>query len=383
MTHVYDSIVVGAGIEGSATAYYLARNGQKTLLLEQFPLPHNRGSSHGQSRITRKAYGSQEHYSIMMEECFKMWEQLERETNTKLYRQTGMMTMGGKANNFVETTIKYMKKHNQPMTILTSDEAKIKYPMISYPDDFTFIVDHSGGILRADKALKAFQDQFQKLGGCLRDGEPMISIFPGSTITVKTSKDSYKCHSLVLTVGPWAKKILPTLGIHLPLRPLRIAVCYWKEKTPGEYGADKFPVFSQHHAVDGFAVYGLPSEEYPGHVKICLHFGPDVDPDNRDAVDSKWAIDTLKNYVSKHFPNLIPEPSIIETCIYTWLPDEEFVLDTHPVWKNIVVGAGFSGHGFKLAPVVGKVLGELAMGKNPSYDLTPCKMNRFIKQSKI
>ncbi|XP_063415732.1 peroxisomal sarcosine oxidase-like [Mytilus trossulus] len=380
---IYDTIVVGAGIEGSATAYHLAKQGQKILQLEQFPLPHNRGSSHGQSRITRKAYGPKEHYTVMMKEAFKLWEVLERESKTTVFRQTGMLTMGSTDNIFVNGTIQSLRKHNMAMDILDSTQAKARYPMVSFPDDFRFVLDHSGGILRADKALKAFQDQFQKFGGELQDGEPMVNIIPGDIITVQTTKGSYKCRSLVLTVGPWAQRILPAIGVHAPLKPMRINVCYWKERTKGEYGADKFPVFFQIPAIDGYEVYGLPSEEYPGHVKICLHAGPEIDPDNRDAVDDKWVIDKISEYVARHFPNLVPTPSIVETCIYTMLPDEDLILDTHPSWKNIIIGAGFSGHGFKLAPVVGKVLGELAMGKSPSYDLTPCKINRFFLKSKI
>lgn len=380
---MFDVIVVGAGIEGSATAYHLAKQGHSTLLLEQFHLPHNRGSSHGQSRITRKAYGRQEHYTIMMKEAFKLWEQLERESSTQLFRQTGMLTMNKEGNEFVDGTIKSLKNHNMTMDIMNSTEAKSRFPMISFPDDFTFVLDHSGGILRADKALKAFQDQFKRFGGEIRDGEQMVNILPGEIITVQTSNGSYRCKSVVLTVGPWAKKFLPTLGVHLPLRPMRIKVCYWKEKTKGDYAADKFPVFFQIPAIDCYDVYGLPSDEYPGHVKICLHAGPDIDPDNRDIGDDKWALDTICRYVAQHFPNLVPVPSITETCIYTMLPDEEFVLDTHPSWKNIVIGAGFSGHGFKLAPVVGKVLAEMATGKQLSYDLSPCKLDRFFPKSKM
>lgn len=383
MAAPYDVIVVGAGIEGSATAYHLAKQGQKTLLLEQFPLPHNRGSSHGQSRITRKAYGAMEHYTLMMAEAFKLWAQLERETKMSLYRQTGMMSIGRADNDFIKTTIESMRKHNLSMDILNSKDAKVKYPMISYPEDYTFVLDHSGGILRADKCLKAFQEQFVKFGGELRDGEPMVNIRPGNVVIVTTTKSSYKCRSLVLTVGPWAKKILPPLGLHLPLKPMRITVCYWKEKTPGEYGADRFPVFVEHPGVDNYGVYGLPSEEYPGHVKVCLHYGPDIDPEDRDTADDSWVLEKITKYVADHFPNLLPKPSIVETCIYTWLDDEEFILDKHPAWSNIVIGAGFSGHGFKLAPVVGKVLCEMAMGKETSYDLTRCKISRFFNKSKF
>ncbi|KAJ8305957.1 hypothetical protein KUTeg_016502, partial [Tegillarca granosa] len=293
----------------------------------KFPLPHSRGSSHGQSRITRKAYGTMEHYTNMMKESYPLWETLEKETGI-------------------------------PFEKFDSKRAKERYPMISYPDNYTFVLDYSGGILRADKALKAFQDQFKKFGGQLNDGEPMIDIFPGDIVT-----EQYRTKSVVLTVGPWAAKILPNLGVHLPLKPVRITVCYWKEAKPGEYGADKFPVFMHERASGNYHTYGLPSEEYPGLFKLCLHYGPEIDPDNRDAVNDDWVINRITKYVKDNYPGLVPVPS--------WFDDENFVLDTHPAWKNVIIGAGFSGHGFKLAPVVGKVLAELAMKKPTSYDMTP------------
>lgn len=380
---IYDVIVVGAGIEGSSTAYQLAKQGKRTLLLEQFPLPHSRGSSHGQTRITRKAYGELEYYTVMMKEAFPLWETLERESGRKIFRETGMLTMGAPGDTFTMGTIRCLQRHGIPHQVMDYQGVKQAYPMIEFPRNYTFVVDKSGGILRADKALISYQETFRRFGGELRDGEKVLDIIPGDTVGVRTSSHHYRTHSVVLTVGAWATKLLPKLQLTLPLKVLRISVLYWREKVAGRYGADKFPTFYEMKAVDDYAVFGSPSEEYPGLVKICLHWGPEVDPDSRDKADDSWVIDKMKRYIARHFPELEAEPAIAETCMYTMSPDTDFILDRHPSWRNIIIGAGFSGHGFKIAPVVGKLLTELALNKSPSYDMTKFRIQRFQHNAKL
>ncbi|XP_045170679.2 peroxisomal sarcosine oxidase-like [Mercenaria mercenaria] len=236
----------------------------------QFPLPHSRGSSHGQSRITRKAYGPKEFYTNMMEESYRIQDELQAECGEQL-----------------------------------------------------FVV--------------------------------------------------------VLALGAWAAKFLPRIGVHVPLEPLKITVCYWEEKNGDHYSTEDFPAFMSESGAGNNHIYELPSKEYPGLVKICLHHGPKIDSDNRDAVDNEWVLDTIKMIIRTHFPTLENEPSVVETCIYTVSPYTDFVLDVHPSWKNVVIAAGFSGHGFKLAPVVGKVLAQLATEQQPSYDMSHFKIDRFFK----
>lgn len=292
-----------------------------------------------------------------------------------------MLTFGADGDDGVVGSEDCLKRHKMKYDKMNDKEAKKRYPMLSYPENYIFLLDYSGGILRSDKALKAFQEQFVRNGGELHDGEPVVGVVPGDIITVKTDKGQYKTRAVVLTVGPWATKILPTLDIDVPLEALRISVLYWKQKQPGEYSVDKFPPMAG--TSKETPMYALPSDEYPGHVKVCMHYGPKIDPDNRDDVDDSWVVEQAIQYVKDHFPGLIPVPSIRETCIYTMTPDEDFILDTHPSWRNVVIGAGFSGHGFKLAPVVGKVLAELVMQKSPSYDMKPFRIKRFSKPAKV
>ncbi|KAL8600682.1 hypothetical protein ACOMHN_006748 [Nucella lapillus] len=407
----YDVIVIGAGVEGSATAYHLAKDGQKTLLLEQFPLPHSRGSSHGQSRITRRAY-PQRFYAEMMGECTQFWDDLQRFSGVQIYRPIGYLAIGKHNGQFLEDNKDALVRTGAPFTELDAEAFRKKYPMLRYPDDFGAILDPNGGLLRSDRILNAFQKLFKSHGGEIRDGQRVLSVTPTGpqSVTVTTERGQLTSRSVVLCCGPWTSDLTASLGMKLPLQPVRISVCYWKEKEAGCHSDQKVPTFFDEASCGGHDVYGLPCDEYPECVKVCLHHGPDIHPDRRDATDNTWVVSLISDYVKQHFPGLESTPAVVETCIYTKrsdsffgretfqrvcvymcvcvciytnTPDRHFILDTHPRWKNVVVGAGFSGHGFKLAPVVGRVLSQLAQGKEPSYDLSPFRMDRFSPRSHL
>ncbi|XP_060077610.1 peroxisomal sarcosine oxidase-like [Ylistrum balloti] len=377
---VYDVIVVGAGIMGSFTAYNIRRTGKSTLLLEQFPLPHSRGSSHGQSRTIRSAYGSQEYYTKMMTKAFRMWRELEDQSCQILFRQTGLLCIGQKGVNYLDDTADCLQRHKTPFRRLNDAELRETYPMLSYPPEIGgAVIDYSGGLLLSGRALAAVQNQYRKLGGLIHDGEKMVEVIPGEVIMVKTEAGQYRAKAVVLCVGPWANNVLTKLGIAVPLQAQKIRVCYWKEKTPGTFSSRQFPVFSQINAIGPHLVYAVPSEEYPGLVKVCLHYGPSIDPNVRDKIDDSWVVEALQKYILEHIPGLEPFPAITESCIYTNTPDEDFILDHHPSWENIVIGAGFSGHGFKLAPVIGDILAKMATGQTPEQDISFFRLNRFTK----
>ncbi|XP_033626998.1 peroxisomal sarcosine oxidase-like [Asterias rubens] len=371
----WDCVVVGAGIEGSSTAYQLALKGCKTLLIEQFPLGHSRGSSHGHSRITRYAY-VQKHFSEMMPECFRIWAQLERDSNTKLYRREGLLVIDEPPYSNLNKVKGALDSINHKYTALTSSEICRKYPGVSVAPDTKGIIEHDGGILLADSCLRAMQTQFLKHGGTIRDSEKVLQVIPGDIVTIVTNKGRHQAKNVVLTPGPWASKLLRPLGLDPPLKVWRLDVCYWQEKIPGQF--DNFPVFIAYGT--GNHCYALPSEEYPGLVKVCDHTEHElIDPDARDAPSSDHQLREalIKKFIQKFFPGLHDTPAIVERCIYSFTPDESFYLDTHPNYPNIVIGCGFSGHGFKLSPVVGKVLSELVTGTKPSYDLSMFRLSRF------
>ncbi|KAM9001519.1 peroxisomal sarcosine oxidase [Sarcophilus harrisii] len=376
---LYDAIVVGAGIQGCFTAYHFAKNKRKVLLLEQFFLPHSRGSSHGQSRIIRRAY-PENFYTKMMEECYQIWAQLENESGTKLYRQAGLLILGRKEEAELRVIQDNLSKHGVEHKFFNTEELKRYFSNIQLSRGEVGVWESSGGVLFADKALRVLQDLIRQLGGVIHDGEKVAEIKPGFPVTVTTTIRTYQAKSLIITAGPWTNQLLLPLGIQLPLQTLRINVCYWKEKVPGSFGENfpcfvgSFPHLAPHH------IYGLPSREYSGLVKVCYHHGNKADPDERDCPSASpdlADVQLLRSFVRDYLPGLQPEPSIMERCMYTTSPDENFILDRHPKHNNIIIGAGFSGHGFKLSPVVGKILYELSMESTLSYDLTPFQIRRF------
>uniref|UniRef100_A0A8C2TJ71 Peroxisomal sarcosine oxidase n=1 Tax=Coturnix japonica TaxID=93934 RepID=A0A8C2TJ71_COTJA len=318
----YDAIVIGAGIQGSFAAYHLARRGRDTLLLEQFFLPHSRGSSHGQSRITRSAY-PQEHYARMMPHSFQLWQQLEDEAGTSLYRRTGLVVLGPPGDPELEG----YRHRVGPDDVLNAVTLAQRFPGLRPRPGEVTLWDSTGGVLLADRALRAVQDAFRRRGGTVCDGEKVLRIDPGAEITVTTSTGMYRAPRLIITAGAWTNAVVAPLGLHLPLQPLRIDVCYWREKEPSSSGAVTpcFIATGLPYAPHG--IYGLPALEYPGLVKNT--------------------------------------------------PDEDFILDQHPKYSNIIIGAGFSGHGFKLAPVVGQLLCELSLGEEPSHCMAPFTISRF------
>uniref|UniRef100_A0A3P9A7W5 Peroxisomal sarcosine oxidase n=1 Tax=Esox lucius TaxID=8010 RepID=A0A3P9A7W5_ESOLU len=370
----YDCIVIGAGVHGSFTAYNLAKKNKKTILLEQFVLPHSRGSSHGQTRVIRKAY-DRDYYTQMMEECYQLWSQLEKEANVKLYRRTGLLVMGperGLAYPAIKSTL---ERNKLPIVTLQREEFSQHIPNVNLSQGHGALVDMTAGVLYADRTLRTVQVRVYWYSrhpkGCHFD-------------LMCTRCRLYRAKSLVIRAGPWANTLLSHTGLQLPLQVLKINVCYWKEKVPGFYNVqNRFPCFIQLESEEAkHDIYGLPSNEYPGLMKICYHSGPETDPDERDRQTDRGDIDILQRYITSCFPGLVPIPAIVESCMYTVTPDSHFVLDHHPTHPNIVIGAGFSGHGFKFGPIVGKLLCELSQGEVPSYDLSPFRIRRFQALSK-
>ncbi|XP_058018993.1 peroxisomal sarcosine oxidase isoform X3 [Ahaetulla prasina] len=323
---LFDALVLGAGIQGSCAAYHLARRRLKTLLLDQFPLPHTRGSSHGQSRISRSAY-PQDRYLALMAEAKRLWAQLEAESGTQLHRPMLALVVGRQENPEFQSYRRTMERHRLPCEILTPQELANRFPGIQPYGGEMAVTDPTAGVLYANKALRAVQ-------------------------------------------------------------PLRIRVCYLRAKVPGARGLLGHPPCFLGIGLnqDDQHFYGLQSGEYPDLMKVCYHHGSPTDPDkpNQKGGVSPPVPDLqrLQDFVSKYLPGLDPEPAVQEWCLYTNTPDRDFILDRHPRFENIVIGAGFSGHGFKFAPVVGKILCELSLGEQPTYDLTPFRLSRFQEPPK-
>lgn len=373
----YDVIVIGAGINGSTTAFDLAQRKRKVLLLEQFPLPHSRGSSHGQTRVIRCLY-AQKIYAQMTLDSFPLWQEFERKGNEKLLIRNNMLQVFNKTDHSqIDQAKSILEDLQVSYDVLSKDEINEKYKPLHFQHDVTGICEYEGGTLMASKCVATVQKLFKEFGGELHDNEQVRGIVPGKECRIITNKGQYTTKSVVITAGPFASKLLKMLNLNLPLTIQRTHLCFWKLDNENEGTLEAgFPSF----VCRPFNIYGQSSFEYPGLMKICQHGGPVVDIDYPDIEPD---LEKQKTFIKKCTKGLSDTPSIIEGCLYTCTPDADFIIDTHPKYNNIVIGTGFSGTGFKMSPITGKILASLALGEESGYDLSLFKMNRFPNILKV
>ncbi|CAB3387227.1 Hypothetical predicted protein [Cloeon dipterum] len=384
----FDYVVIGSGIEGSWTAYQLIRDAKRkasVLLLERFPLPHSRGSSHGQTRIIRHAYPEAFH-TALMPQAFSEWKQLEKDTGERLLIPKPLLCVadetwyGGLDNTISRLREEQAKGGNEiSFKELSFQDLTREFPQASFSPNHRGCVEYSAGILLADKCLATVQAQFKKLGGTLKDGFVVTSVVPGERVQVKgqyEGKDNIVVTGkLAICPGPWAKKLLePLLDRKIPLKTLRVSVFYWKIK---ENGPGMIPASYIDHGAGEF--WGIPEVEYKGLIKLCSHSTADeADPDDRDKAFEHPNHQELTNYIKKHFPGLEDTPSIIETCMYTVSPDNVSIIDSVPGDPRIAFACGFSGTGFKKGPCVGLMLKQLLNPEDKQvFDMKPFSLKRF------
>lgn len=341
--------VVGGGIIGSWAALHLAEAGAETTLFEQFPLPHTRGSSHGLSRAFRFLG---EHELGRLDYSLERWQGLEASSGETLFVKTGLINFGPPGDPDLEHFMGVLRDADRPVEWLDSTDIAGRYPMISYPDEWGAAFDPNGGILVAHSCLNAVQARFGQLGG---------RIVTGRVEAVKSGMvDGHRFDRIVVCAGPWTGKLLPELDEMLQC--IRTPVTYWQDPT-GSYSASSgFPILFNARLTD---IYGIPSYEYPGLVKMLYHGGPETDPDTRDHASFEPYIDKVRDYVKEHLELAeYDQPAIVETCMYTMTPDSTPIIDR--LNAGVVVGCGFSGSGFKHAPATGHMLAALALGQEDS-----------------
>lgn len=380
-------IVVGAGIMGSCTAYQLAKRGLKTLLLEQFDFLHNLGSSHGESRTIRATYPDPYYYHMVMDSIL-LWEQAQSEIGYRVYYPAQQFDLGPSDDKYIRSLITTCQRNSLPYSILNWEQVLDKFSgRISIPEDWVGLLTEPGGVIKATKAVSMFQTLALKYGAVLRDNSEVKSIVrddvKGGVIVGISNGEKFWSKKCVVTVGAWAGKLVKKVsGMDLPIQPLETSVSYWriKEGFEGDYTIESgFPTFA---CSVNPTCHGSPSLEYPGLMKFGLHTGPPCDPDRR-----LWgrgvSLSSLKKWIDESFMGRVdtsdgPVTSLM--CMYSMTPDGNFVIDYlgGDFGKDVVIGAGFSGHGFKMGPVVGRILADLAvLGEAKGVELKYFKIGRF------
>ncbi|KAL2650570.1 hypothetical protein R1flu_018698 [Riccia fluitans] len=384
----YDVVVVGAGIMGSCTTYELAKRKKSVLLLEQFDFLHRRGSSHGETRTIRITY-PEDYYTKMMFEAYNLWTEAERDAGYAVYTKTGQLDFGSRDNSSLAAVVDSLQKFCIDHEILTPNQVSSQFPMVEIPNNWYAVYTEQGGVLRASKAVAMFLSLAAKHGATLRDRAKVLEVkSDGEGVLVTTTRGSIRCGKCVITAGSWVTKLVKQIaGFDLPVVPVHTTIAYWEvdPEKPDLYSNDLgFPVFLSYEEP---LIYGTPSVEYDGLIKVSYHSGAPCDPDTRSvAPDHKALREFVSPWLATIFKGNVRHevPVLAEGCIYSLTPDEDFILDSLPGKdKNILIAGGFSGHGFKMGPLVGRIMAELALsGSVVGIPMEYFSLNRFSNDPK-
>ena len=372
----YEVIVVGIGGMGSATAYHLADRGADVLGLERYDIPHNMGSSHGTTRIIRKPQYEDPAYVPLVRRAYDLWHDLEAETGRDLLSVTGGITAGPSGGQVFERTRESCQIHDIDHELLSGTAVNDRFPGYELPDSHRAVYQPDGGFLDPEQCIVAHVEAGHRAGAEIRARERVeeITALRSGGVRVTSSKRSYEAGQVVVTAGAWAPKLVPELAEHAVAQ--RQVLAWLQPTAPERFEPRNFPIFV-HGAHDGH-YYGLPRYDVPGFkLGKFNHREERVDPDAMDREPRPADERLLRAYADRYFPAGAGPTMRLATCLFTNTPDGHFIVDTLPDREQIAVGAGFSGHGFKFASVVGEILADLVVNGETDHEIGLFGVDRF------
>jgi sarcosine oxidase len=367
MNH-YDAIVLGTGGVGSAAAFHLARRGARVLGLDRFPGGHDRGSSHGQTRIIRQAYFEHADYVPLLRRAYELWAELESLADEQLFYRVGLLQIGPPEGYVVGGVLNAAKQHGLTVDELTAAQSEARFPGFRVPPGMVGVFEPAAGYLRVERCVLAHLAAAKQHGAELRTGVTVQSWnADGGSVSMNTDQGTFTADKLVITAGAWAPQLLSDLGIPMTVRRKHL---HWFESSDPVYHGPNAPTFF--YELPHGLFYGFPAVDELG-VKVAEHSGGEnvADPltDPRPLEERDLA--RVREFVGEQLPTVgkAARHTRHEVCFYTMSPDEQFMIDSHPQHKNVVFAAGLSGHGFKFASVLGEIMADLTLAGTTSQPI--------------
>ena len=372
-----DVIIVGTGGVGSAAAMHLAKRGVKALGIDRFPGGHDRGSSHGHTRIIRLAYFEHPDYVPLLRRAYDLWAELELAHDEKLFHQVGLLEVGPPNGLTIQGVLASAREHRLDIDALSAKECRERFPGFVVPDSLAAVFEARAGYLLVERCVLAHLEQARRHGAEFVVGESVRRwTATASGVVVETDRNTYHAGRLILAAGPWAGRFLDK-----PLEVRRKHI-HWYPSSRPELSVDRgCPTFYFETGVGDF--YGFPDIDGRG-VKVGEHSGGAIvqDPlaDDRSAEPADQA--RIEDFLTKHMPGVGRPVRDHAVCYYTMSPDSHFLVGAHPDHPNVAFAAGLSGHGFKFTPVLGEILADLVMDgstKLPIGFLSPRRFGQTMK----
>lgn len=346
----YDRIIVGGGAMGAATAYRLTKSGLNILLLEQFKISNSRNASQDLNKAFRGVYADNTFYTELVKQALPLWRELEEESKTELLCQCGVLLLGPEEDDFMRLSVQALQNANLPVSEWRGEELRHRFP--AFRADYG-VLDESGGFVRAADTVHALiRASGERLH--IREEARVTEVKPGM-VRLQSGEKIY-AEDIIVCAGAWSCKLLD-----LPLRITHQPLIYIEQPAKKDFSPEKFPVFGYLN----FGYYGFPTIE-GGTVKVSTH-----DPgrtasadDEQDRVVHPNFVKDSMTFLSRYIPDLAMGRVVKEkVCFYSMTHNEDFILKR--LAPGLLVGAGFSGHGFKFVPLIGKMLAALSTEENP------------------
>jgi len=369
-------IVIGVGGMGSAALHHLAGRGARVLGLEQFDIPHDLGSSHGVNRIFRLAYYEHPSYVPLMLRARELWHELEATAGESLVHVTGSVDAGPAEGDVFSGSLQSCRIHGLDHEVLEASSLNARFPGYRLPEDTMSLFQPDGGFVLSERCIVAHVEAALAAGARIQAREEVRdwASTPGGGVRVETTRGAYEASTLVVTAGAWTARMLPELtSLAVPERQV---LGWFQPTSPELFTPARFPVFNL--ALDEGRYYGFPVFGVPGFkIGRYHHLEEATTADEVNRTVDRRDEELLRLALARCFPDADGPTMALKTCLFTNSPDEHFIIDSLPGYPQVIVAAGFSGHGFKFASVVGEILADLARAGQTSHDISMFALSRF------
>jgi sarcosine oxidase len=388
--NAYDVIVVGVGAAGSAAFCHAALSGARVLGIDRFHPPHEFGSSHGETRITRQAIGEGLQFVPLVLRANILWRELEAATGKQLLAQKGGLVLTddsthGPGAAFFQQTVEAARHFAIPHQILSFAEVRERFPQFAFPngDGGAAYFEPGAGYLYVEKCIAAHLDLATQKGATMRGGEIVTAIVPSSShVLVQTDKGNYAASSVVLTPGPWMPDWAAQI-CGLTANPFHVyrQTLYWLAIGQRQelFAPDRMPVFIWSTASREKNFYGFPSLDGESLKIATEQFDSTTTADAAPvAIGEEQVRSFHRELVQKRFPDVTANAVRTMTCFYTMTADHSFVIDRSVDSDRIWFASACSGHGFKHSAAIGEALAQKALGQPTALDLSLFARRRLV-----
>jgi sarcosine oxidase len=383
-----DVVVVGLGAMGAATLYQLAKAGAKAIGIDRYAPPHDQGSSHGDTRITRLAVGEGAEYVPLVRRSQQIWRELEARDGDALFEQCGVLVMTSSgtrtshhgAADFTARTIELARTYGIAHEVLTAEQLRGRFPQFApLRDDAIAYYEPEGGFVRPERCIAAQLKAARELGAAVIAGATVSAVeSAGNVVRVRAGDRTVVADEVVVCAGMWSAEVLGEPFKSL-LRVCRQQLFWFKLEEPVIFPEVSPSFILSHSPLETDWCYGFPPIPGEGSVKIAAEqYTAQSLPNSLDRTVSDADVAAMfRTHVAGKIAGVTAERVKASVCTYTVTPDYGFIIDDHPALKNVTVVSACSGHGFKHSAAIGEAVAQRALSGSSQIDLSAFSLSRF------